>query len=82
MFGMMGRAIDDAFGGHEEAVVDGDGPAVDKDKHDEVGDLVDGEEEGVGVVGCALRKAIERVESMRSPGRRHLPQMVNLMNGP
>lgn len=67
--------------GDEDAVVDADRPAVDKDKHEEVGDLVDWEEEGVEVIGCALSEAIQWVEGMRGPRGGDLPQVVELVDG-
>ena len=41
---------------HEDAIVDGDGPHVDEDKHAEVHELVHREEEGEDVVGRALHR--------------------------
>ena len=62
--------------------MDRNSPAVDKHKHREVSDLVDGEEEGVGVVGCALSEAVQRMERVRGPGGGNLPQVVDLVDGP
>ena len=87
VLGMMRSRINDAVLGDEVAVMDRDGPHVDEDKHAEVDELVHREEEGVNVVRCALRKAVQRVEGMRGPWGGHLPQVVLLVdraveNGP
>lgn len=80
--GVVGRAVDDVpqQAGHAVvAVVDGDGPDVDEDVEAQVGDLVQGEEEGVDVVGQALHEAVHGVEGVAGEGRRDLPEVVGLV---
>lgn len=74
--GVVGRAVDDAgqaAGDAVVAVVDGDGPDVDKNVKTQVEQLVQGEEEGVDVVREALHEAVDRVEGVAGEGRGDLP---------
>lgn len=80
--GVVGRAVDDVpqqLGDAIVAVMDGDGPDVDEDVEAQVGDFVQGEEEGVDVVGQALHEAIHGVEGMAGEGRRDLPEVVGFV---
>lgn len=80
--GVVGRAVDDVpqqSGDAIVAVVDGDGPDVDEDVEAQVGDFVQGEEEGVDVVGQALHEAIHGVEGMAGEGRCDLPEVVGFV---
>lgn len=80
--GVVGRAVDDVpqqLGDAIVTVVDGDGPDVDEDVEAQVGDFVQGEEEGVDVVGQALHEAIHGVEGMAGEGRRDLPEVVGFV---
>lgn len=79
---VVSRAVDDVLQEARDAVVtivNGDGPDIDKDVEAQVGDFVQGEEEGVDVVGQALHEAIDRVEGVAGEGRRDLPQVVGLV---
>lgn len=80
--GVVGRAVDDARQGVGDPVVpvvDGDGPDVDEDVEDQVEHLVQGEEEGVDVVGQPLQEAVHRVEGVAGEGRGDLPQVVRFV---
>lgn len=80
--GVVGRAVDDVpkqSGDAIVTVVDGDGPDVDEDVEAQVGDFVQGEEEGVDVVGQALHEAIHGVEGMAGEGRCDLPEVVGFV---
>lgn len=80
--GVVGRAVDDVPQQPRHAViavVDGDGPDVDEDVEAQVGDFVQGEQEGVDVVGQALHEAIHGVEGVAGEGRGDLPQVVGLV---
>jgi len=54
------------------AVVNWDGPEVDKDEEREVERLVEREQEGVDVVGDALQEAVQPVERVARVRSRHL----------
>lgn len=80
--GVVGRAVDHARQGVGDPVVpvvDGDGPDVDEDVEDQVEHLVQGEEEGVDVVGQPLQEAVHRVEGVAGEGRGDLPQVVRFV---
>lgn len=80
--GVVRRAVDDVPQEARDAVVaivNGDGPDVDEDVEAQVGDFVQGEEEGVDMVGQALHEAIDGVESMAGKRRRNLPEVVGLV---
>ena len=62
---VAGGSIDDGAVGHILAVMNEDGPQVDKGEQENVCDLLQREDEGEDVVGNTLRPAIERVESVR-----------------
>lgn len=77
--GVVGRAIDDAdqsSGDAIVAVVDGDGPDVNENVKSQVEHLVEGEEEGVDVVGQSLQEAVHRMESVAGKGSGDLPDVV------
>lgn len=61
------------------AIVNGDGPDIDEDVEAQVGDFVQGKEEGVDVVGQALHEAVDGMEGMAGEGRRDLPEVVGLV---
>ena len=68
---VVGGAVDDLHQGPRHPVVpvvDGDGPDVDEDVQGQVEHLVEGEEEGVDVVGQPLEEAVYRVEGMAGEG--------------
>jgi len=80
--GVVGSAVDHLHqrAGHPVVpVVDGDGPDVDEDVKGQVEDLVQGEEEGVDVVGQPLEEAVHWVEGVAGEGRGHLPHVVRLV---
>lgn len=80
--GVVGGAVDDAgqSGRHAVvAVVDGNGPDVDKNIEEQVENLVEGEEEGVEVVREALQEAVHRVEGVAGEGGGDLPDVVWFM---
>mmetsp|Transcript_45787 Transcript_45787/g.114779 ORF Transcript_45787/g.114779 Transcript_45787/m.114779 type:complete len:255 (-) Transcript_45787:409-1173(-) len=81
MLGMVGGAVDHSLLGEEESVVDGNGPAVDEDKHQDVGHLVDRKEKGVEVIGGALGESVDGVKCVGGPGGGYLPEVVNLVDG-
>ena len=60
--------------------MNGYSPQVDKDKQDEVEDLVQWKEQRVYVVGEALQKAIDGVKGMAGKRSRDLPSVVTLVN--
>jgi len=76
---MAGRAVDDGGVGHVFAVVDHDGPNLDEGKERDVGEFLQGEDEGEEVVGHALAVAVERVEGVTGERRRHDPFVVRLV---
>lgn len=79
---MVGRTIDHLLqdpGDTVVTVVDGDGPDVDKDVKAQVKNLVQGEQEGVDVIGQTLKEAVHWVEGMAGKRCRDLPHMVGLV---
>ena len=60
-------------------VMDGHGPDVDEHVEAQVEHLVQGEEEGVDVVGQALEEAVYGVEGVAGEGRGDLPHVVRLV---
>ena len=76
---MAGGAVDEGGVGDVFAVVDKDGPDIDKSKQRNVGEFLQREEEGEHVVGDALREAVERVERMARKRGRHDPLVVRLV---
>lgn len=73
------RAVDDGALSNVFAVMDQDGPDVDKGKENDVGELLEREQEGEDVVGQRLRVTVERVESMASVRAGHDPLVVRLV---
>jgi hypothetical protein len=73
------RAVDDRVVGKILAIMNHDGPEVDKDEEDNVGMLLQGEHEDEQVVGRRLSEAIQRVEGVASKGSRHDPFVVSLV---
>ena len=76
---MAGGAVDDRVVGVVLAVVDHDGPEVDEHEEADVRHLLQREDEGEHVVGDALRKPVDGVESVAGVGRRHDPLVVRLV---
>lgn len=80
--GVVGGAVDDAGQSVRHpviAVVDGDGPDVDKDVEGQIEHLVQRKEEGIDVVGEPLQEAVHWVEGVAGEGRGNLPYVVGLM---
>lgn len=76
---MARRAVDDGRVGYVFAVMDEDGPDLDKDKEREVGELLKREEEREQVVGQRLREAVDRMERHGGIRSRHNPFVVRLV---
>lgn len=76
---VAGGAVDDGVVGEVLAVVDHDGPEVDKDEEEDVGHLLQREDEGEDVVGNGLGKAVDRVEGVAGKGRGHDPFVVRFV---
>lgn len=60
-------------------IVNGNGPYINKHIEAQVEYLMQGEEEGVDVVGQTLKKAVDRVESVAGERSRDLPDVVRFM---
>lgn len=76
---MACRAVDDWRVGHVFAVVDQDGPDVDEDEEEYVGELLQREDEGKEMIWDRLGEAVKRVERVRGKGRWHDPLVVRLV---
>lgn len=80
--GVVGGAVDDTgqSGGHTVvAIVDRNGPDVDKDVEGQVQNLMEGEEEGVEVVREALEEAVQGMEGVAGEGGGDLPYVVRFV---
>lgn len=76
---VAGGAIDKDVVHDKVAVVDHDGPHVDKHEQKKVRNLMEWEDEGEDVVGYGLDETIQRVEGVRSKWRRDDPLVVRLV---
>ncbi len=76
---MTGRTVYDRGISDVLAVVDEDGPDLDEEEEGQVGEFLQGEDEGEDVVGNALGPAVDGVEGDGGVGRRHDPFMVRLV---
>lgn len=76
---MASGAIDHRVVRYELAVMDQDGPEVDKDEEQNKGHFLQGKEEGEDMVGDGLGEAVERVEGVGGKGRGHDPFVVWLV---
>lgn len=76
---VAGSTVDDRVVGEVLAVVDHNGPEVDKDEEEDVGHLLQREDEGEDVVRDGLHEAVDGVEGMAGKGRRHDPLVVRLV---
>lgn len=82
-----GQVVDAVTGGavhhrvirNEFAIVDQNGPNIDKHKERNISQLLKREQEREGVVGDGLSKSIKRVEGMRGKRRGHDPFVVRLV---
>lgn len=79
MKGVTGGTVDHRVVGEVLAIVNHDGPQVDKDEKTNIGYLLQREDEGENVVGKRLSEAVERVEGMAGEGSRHDPLVVSLV---
>lgn len=79
--GVAGRTVHDGAVGDVLAIMNEDGPQVDKSEQEDVGKLLQGEDEGEDVVRDTLRPAIERVEGVRGVRAGHDPFVVRLVQG-
>lgn len=77
--GVAGGAVDDGAVGHVLAVVDHNGPEVDKNKKPDGRELVQREQHREDVVRQRLRPPVHRVEGVRRERRRHDPLVVRLV---
>lgn len=77
--GVAGRTVHDRAVGDVLAIMNEDGPQVDKSEQEDVGKLLQGEDEGEDVVRDTLGPAIERVEGVRGIRARHDPFVVRLV---
>ena len=77
--GVAGCTVHDGTVGNVLAVVNEDSPEVDEPEQENVGHLLQGEEEGEDVVGHTLGPAVERMESVRGVGTGHDPLVVRLV---
>lgn len=78
---MASSAVNDGVICDVFAVVNEDSPDVDKDKEEDVGKLLEREQEWVDVVRKTLRVAVKRMEGVRGIRCRHDPLVVRLVKG-
>lgn len=76
---MARSAVNNRIVGQVLSIMDEDGPEVDKDEENDIGQLLQREDEREHVIRDRLSKAIQRMESMTSIGRRHNPLVVRLV---
>lgn len=79
MHGVASSSVDHRAVGHILAIMDQDSPEVNESKEEDVGELLEREDEREQVVGHTLGPAIQRVESMRGVRARHDPLVVRLV---
>lgn len=79
--GVTGGSVDHRAVGNVFTIVDQDGPEVDETEKENVGKLLERENEREQVVGHTLRPTVHRVESMRREGARHDPLVVRFVQG-
>jgi hypothetical protein len=77
--GVAGGTIDDGRVGYVFAIVNEDGPDVDKGEEENIRKLLEREDEGEDVVRHTLEVAVERVEGVRGVRGRHDPLVVWLV---
>ena len=76
---MASGAIDEGAVGHVLTVMDEDGPEVDEAEQEDVGQLLQWEDEGEDVIRHALGPAVQGVKGVRGEGTRHDPLVVRLV---
>lgn len=64
---------------HKLAVVDQDGPKIDENEQEDVGELLQGENEGKNVVGEGLGEAVDWVKGVGGEWGWHDPLMMRLV---
>lgn len=79
MHGVASSSVDHRAVGYILAIMDQDSPEVNESKEEDVGELLEREDEREQVVGHTLGPAIQRVESMRGVRARHDPLVVRLV---
>lgn len=79
--GVAGSTVHDRAIGNVLAIVNEDSPEVDKAEQEDVGHLLERENERENVVRHTLRPAVQGVESVRSVRAGHDPLMVRLVQG-
>jgi hypothetical protein len=77
--GVARGAVDDGRVGDVLSIMDHNRPDLNEGEECDVGELLQGEDEGEEVVRDGLGEAIERVESVRGEGRGHDPLVVRLV---
>ena len=78
---MAGGAVHNGTVGDVFTIVNEDGPEVDEAKEEDVGHLLQREDEGEDVVRHTLGPAVKWVESVRGVGTGHDPLVVRLVQG-
>lgn len=76
---MAGGTVDNGAVCDVLAVMNEDGPQVDETEEEDVGELLQREDEGEDVVGHALGPSVKRVEGVRGEGGGHNPLVVRLV---
>lgn len=79
---VAGSAVDDRIVSVVFAVVDQDGPDIDEDEENDVGEFLQREYEGESMVGETLRVTVEGMEGVRGIWSRHNPLVVRLVQVP
>lgn len=78
---MAGCSVDHRAVGNVFAVVNQHGPEVDESEEEDVGQLLEREDEREHVVRDTLRPAVKWVKSVGGEGTRHNPFVVRLVQG-
>ena len=78
---MACSTVDDFTLSHIFAIMDHDCPEVDEDEKENIGELLERENEGEDMVWQALSPAVDRVEGMGSKRTRHDPFVMWLVQG-
>lgn len=79
MHGMACCAVEDGRVRHVLAIMNENCPDVDKDEQNNVGELLEWEQEWEQVIRYRLQETINRMESMRCERRRHDPLVMRLV---
>ena len=76
---MASSAIDDGVVRDIFAIMDHDGPEIDKDEEQDIGKLLNWEHKGIHVIRKPLSETIKGMESVGGIGSWHNPLVVRLM---